>query len=56
MQRAVIEGDTETIMRIGAETGFLPDPDRFNPDRVLEHFRAATSWYTVDEEVQLNPE
>ncbi len=56
VQRAVIEGDTETIMRIGAETGFLPDPDRFKPDRVLEHFRAATSWYTVDEEIQLNPE
>ncbi|MGZ4173711.1 MAG: ABC1 kinase family protein [Solirubrobacteraceae bacterium] len=56
VQRAVIEGDTETIMRIGAETGFLPDPERFKPQRVLEHFRAATSWYTVDEEVQLNPE
>jgi predicted unusual protein kinase regulating ubiquinone biosynthesis (AarF/ABC1/UbiB family) len=54
--RAVIEGDTETIMRVGTETGFFPEPEKFKPERVLEHFRAATSWYTVDEEVQLTPE
>ncbi len=54
--KAVIEGDTETIMRLGTETGFFPDPDKFNPDRVLAHFRAATSWYTADREVELTPE
>ncbi|HEY2259996.1 MAG TPA: AarF/ABC1/UbiB kinase family protein [Solirubrobacteraceae bacterium] len=54
--RAVIEGDTETIMRLGTETGFFPEPDKFNPDRVLAHFRAATSWYTADREIQLTPE
>jgi predicted unusual protein kinase regulating ubiquinone biosynthesis (AarF/ABC1/UbiB family) len=54
--RAVIEGDTETIMRLGTETGFFPEPDKFKPDRVLEHFRAATSWYTVDEDIELTPE
>jgi predicted unusual protein kinase regulating ubiquinone biosynthesis (AarF/ABC1/UbiB family) len=54
--RAVIDGDTETIMRLGTETGFFPEPEKFNPDRVLAHFRAATSWYTCDREVDLTPE
>jgi predicted unusual protein kinase regulating ubiquinone biosynthesis (AarF/ABC1/UbiB family) len=54
--RAVIEGDTETIMRIGTETGFFPEPEKFDPERVLEHFRAATSWYTEDAYIELTPE
>jgi predicted unusual protein kinase regulating ubiquinone biosynthesis (AarF/ABC1/UbiB family) len=56
VQKATIEGDTETIMRIGAQTGFLPEPEKFKPERVLEHFRAATSWYTEDQYIQLTPE
>ena len=54
--RAIIEGDSETIMRLGTEVGFFRDPEKFNPDRVLAHFRAATSWYTCDREVELTPE
>ena len=27
-----------------------------NPDRVLAHFRAATSWYTCDREIELTPD
>ena len=56
VSRAVIEGDTDTIMRIGSESGFFPEPEKFKPDLVLEHFRAATSWYTVDEYIELTPE
>jgi predicted unusual protein kinase regulating ubiquinone biosynthesis (AarF/ABC1/UbiB family) len=54
--RAVMEGDKDTIMRLGTDTGFFPEPEKFDPDKVLEHFRAATSWYTVDEYIQLTPE
>jgi predicted unusual protein kinase regulating ubiquinone biosynthesis (AarF/ABC1/UbiB family) len=54
--RAIIEGDKDTIMRLGTEVGFFPEPEKFDSDRVLEHFRAATSWYTVDEVTELSPE
>jgi predicted unusual protein kinase regulating ubiquinone biosynthesis (AarF/ABC1/UbiB family) len=54
--RAIIEGDSERIMRMGTEVGFFRDPEKFNPDRVLAHFRAATSWYTADREIELRPE
>jgi predicted unusual protein kinase regulating ubiquinone biosynthesis (AarF/ABC1/UbiB family) len=56
VQRAVIEGDVDTVMRVGAETGFFPEPERFNGEKVLEHFRAATAWYTEDRYIQLTPE
>src|ERR1700733_3293222 len=54
--RAIIEGDCERIMQLWTDVGFFSDPDKFNPDRVLAHFRAATSWYTSDREVELTPE
>src|SRR5919109_1664528 len=54
--RAIIEGDTDTIMRLGTEVGFFPEPDKFDPQRVLAHFRAATSWYTVDQDTELTPD
>jgi predicted unusual protein kinase regulating ubiquinone biosynthesis (AarF/ABC1/UbiB family) len=54
--RAIIEGDTNTIMSLGTEVGFFPEPDKFDPQRVLAHFRAATSWYTVDQYTELTPE
>jgi predicted unusual protein kinase regulating ubiquinone biosynthesis (AarF/ABC1/UbiB family) len=54
--RAIIEGDKSTIMRLGTESGFFPNPERFNPERVLEHFRAATAWYTNDDYIELTPD
>jgi predicted unusual protein kinase regulating ubiquinone biosynthesis (AarF/ABC1/UbiB family) len=54
--RAIIEGDSATIMRLGTDVGFFPEPEKFDPERVMAHFRAATSWYTVDQEIELTPE
>jgi predicted unusual protein kinase regulating ubiquinone biosynthesis (AarF/ABC1/UbiB family) len=54
--RAIMDGDSATIMRLGTEVGFFPEPEKFDPERVLAHFRAATSWYTVDQEIELTPE
>jgi predicted unusual protein kinase regulating ubiquinone biosynthesis (AarF/ABC1/UbiB family) len=54
--RAVIEGDKDTIMARGTEIGFFKEPERFDSERVLEHFRAASWWYTVDQVVDLTPE
>ena len=55
-QRAGHEGDAERLHAIFAETGFLREPDKFRPDKLLAQFRDATWWYVLDEEVQLEPE
>jgi predicted unusual protein kinase regulating ubiquinone biosynthesis (AarF/ABC1/UbiB family) len=56
-QRAVSEDDAATVHRLLAESGFLPEPDRVDPDHLLAFIRDAIWWYTTaDEEVQLTPE
>lgn len=55
-QRAAHEGDAEELHRLLSESGFLPDPGRFRPDKVLAQFRDATWWYVLDEEIELEPE
>src|SRR4051812_36705587 len=55
-QRAGHEGDAERLHQIFAETGFLREPDKFRPDKLLAQFRDATWWYVLDEEVHLEPE
>jgi predicted unusual protein kinase regulating ubiquinone biosynthesis (AarF/ABC1/UbiB family) len=55
-QRAGHEGDGEELKRIWTETGFLQNPDRFRPDKLLAQFRDATWWYVLDEEIALEPE
>ncbi|MFZ1153375.1 MAG: AarF/ABC1/UbiB kinase family protein [Solirubrobacteraceae bacterium] len=56
-QRAVVEGDAQTLHRLLAESGFLPEPERVDPDHLLEFINDAIWWYTTaDEAVQLEPE
>jgi predicted unusual protein kinase regulating ubiquinone biosynthesis (AarF/ABC1/UbiB family) len=56
-QRAVVEGDSATLHALLAKSGFLPDPDKVDPDHLLAFIRDAIWWYTTaDEEVLLTPE
>jgi predicted unusual protein kinase regulating ubiquinone biosynthesis (AarF/ABC1/UbiB family) len=56
-QRAVAEGDAPTLHRLLAQSGFLPEPERVDPDHLMEFIADAIWWYTTaDEPVQLTPE
>jgi predicted unusual protein kinase regulating ubiquinone biosynthesis (AarF/ABC1/UbiB family) len=55
-QRAGHEGDGERLHEIFSRTGFLREPERFRPDKLLAQFLDATWWYVLDEEVHLQPE
>jgi predicted unusual protein kinase regulating ubiquinone biosynthesis (AarF/ABC1/UbiB family) len=55
-QRAGHEGDAEHLHEIFARTGFLRQPERFKPEKLLAQFRDATWWYIEDEEIELAPE
>src|SRR5450759_3861670 len=56
-QRAVVEGDAASLHALLARSGFLPEPERVNPDHLLAFIRDAIWWYTTaDEAVQLTPE
>ena len=51
-QRAGHEGDARArCTRSAAATGFLREPDRFRPDKLLAQFLDATWWYVLDEEI-----
>jgi hypothetical protein len=56
-QRAVVEGDAQTLHQLLAASGFLPEPERVDPDHLLAFIRDAIWWYTTaDETVKLTPE
>ena len=56
-QRAVAEGDAAKLHELLAQSGFLPDPERVDPDNLLAFIRDAIWWYTTaDEVVELKPE
>jgi hypothetical protein len=56
-QRAVAEDDRPTLHRRLGEGGFLPHPERVNPDHLMAFIRDAIWWYTAaDEELELTPD
>ncbi len=56
-QRAVAEGDAATLHQLLAASGFLPEPERVDPENLLAFIRDAIWWYTTaDEDVLLSPE
>ncbi len=56
-QRAVVEGDATALHALLAASGFLPHPERVNPDHLLAFIEDAIWWYTTaDEPVALSPE
>jgi predicted unusual protein kinase regulating ubiquinone biosynthesis (AarF/ABC1/UbiB family) len=55
-QRAVVEGDAKTLHALLAASGFLPEPERVDPDHLLAFIKDAIWWYTTDEVVALTPE
>jgi predicted unusual protein kinase regulating ubiquinone biosynthesis (AarF/ABC1/UbiB family) len=55
-QRAVAEGDAQALHAMLAESGFLPEPERVDPEHLLEFIASAIWWYTSDEIVELTPQ
>jgi predicted unusual protein kinase regulating ubiquinone biosynthesis (AarF/ABC1/UbiB family) len=55
-QRAVVEDDAPTLHRLLAEGGFLPQPEKVDPDHLMAFVREAIWWYTTDEEIELSSE
>jgi predicted unusual protein kinase regulating ubiquinone biosynthesis (AarF/ABC1/UbiB family) len=56
-QRAVAEGDAAALHELLGASGFLPEPERVDPEQLLAFVRDAIWWYTTaDEDVALYPE
>ena len=56
-QRAVAERDAQKLHALLAKSGFLPHPERVDPDHLLAYIEDAIWWYTTaDEVVELKPE
>jgi predicted unusual protein kinase regulating ubiquinone biosynthesis (AarF/ABC1/UbiB family) len=56
-QRAVTEGDAQAIHQLLDEAGFLPEPERVDPNHLLAFVEDAIWWYTTaDEKLELTPE
>jgi hypothetical protein len=52
----VIDRDAQALHTLLAEAGFLPRPERVDPDELLAFVEVAVGWYTTDEVLALTPE
>jgi len=55
-QRAVVEGDAPELHRVLAEGGFLPQPEKVDPEQLMAFVGFAIHWYTEDVELELEPD
>jgi predicted unusual protein kinase regulating ubiquinone biosynthesis (AarF/ABC1/UbiB family) len=56
VQRGVIERDAEGLRELMGKAGFLPHPERVDPQELLAFLKDTIGWYTTDEVVALTPE
>ena len=56
LARAVVAGDADGVHHWLSTLGFLPNPDDFDPDRVLEQLQIAGEWYFTTGFRRLDPE
>jgi predicted unusual protein kinase regulating ubiquinone biosynthesis (AarF/ABC1/UbiB family) len=54
-QRAYIDGDAQTLMKLFTEQGFITNPDRITPEGLMAQIDDSTWWYSRDEVIQLDP-
>ena len=54
-QRAAAEADAEELHRLMAAAGILPEPERLDPEWLLQYVHDAIGWYLVDQELAITP-
>ena len=55
-QRAVVEHDALALHGLLAQSGFLPQPERVDPEELLAFLADGIGWYTTDKVIALTPE
>jgi hypothetical protein len=56
LAQSVIAGDAAAVHDVMARLGYLPDPDSFDPERVMDQIAAAGAWFFVEGFRRLDPE